>query len=212
MAFNVLLGSKSGGTGPATRTFADVAYLKQSKLIEESDNHVKVKFTKRKGPEPYIKEFTDRQEEKDWVAGEIVRLVEKECVRPEDILVLFNRSVDFKDFDEVITRQDRNRLIEGFKLPFNHGNRGDQDTYIFEPGHVTISTIHGAKGYDAMMVFLIGVDQFDDTPEDRAAFYVGATRSKLALYLTGIERKFSLLHEARSALTDMKQPKMAVPQ
>jgi superfamily I DNA/RNA helicase len=63
-----------------------------------------------------------------------------------------------------------------------------------------LSTIHGVKGYDAMIVFLVGVDQFEESAEDRAAFYVGATRSKLALYLTGIQKEYGLLHEAREVL------------
>jgi superfamily I DNA and RNA helicase len=199
-AFNVLLGTKSDNKTVATRTFADVAYLKQVDLIEETSDHVNVKFTQRRGPAPFIKEFSSRDQEVDWVAGEVVRLVAQEMVRPEDILILFNRSGEYRDLARRIQTYDKDRLIRGFIQPYKNGNRDDQDRYIFEPGYLTISTIHGAKGYDAMVVFLVGVDQFDDEPKDRAIFYVGATRSKLALYLTGTHQDNSLLQEAAANL------------
>lgn len=92
LAFNVLLGTQSPHGSAATKTFADVATLRQSDLIEESQDYVQVKFTRRKGPPPHARAFASRSEEKEYVAKEILRLIKKECVRPEDILVLFART------------------------------------------------------------------------------------------------------------------------
>ncbi len=61
----------------------------------------------------------------------------------------------------------------------------DKDTYIFREDHLTLSTIATAKGYDAPVVFLAGVDCFETTERDRALFYVGATRAKHVLYVSG---------------------------
>lgn len=100
----------------------------------------------------------------------------------------------------MIQEMDQERLIEGFITPYYGATADHRDRYIFEPRHLTVSTVHGAKGYDAMVVFMIGVDHFSDSPEGRATFYVGATRSKLALYLTGVEAEDSLLDEAQAVL------------
>jgi len=59
------------------------------------------------------------------------------------------------------------------------------DTYIFKEDHLTFSTIASAKGYDAPVVFLAGVDYVETTEKSRALFYVGATRAKHMLYISG---------------------------
>jgi superfamily I DNA/RNA helicase len=62
-----------------------------------------------------------------------------------------------------------------------------------------LSTIASAKGYDAPVVFLADMDRFEGTPQDRALFYVGATRAKHFLYLLGVNHRGqeTLLDEAR---------------
>jgi superfamily I DNA/RNA helicase len=71
----------------------------------------------------------------------------------------------------------------------------DVASYIFRENCLTISTVHGAKGYDAYVVFLAGVDTFQEDEPGRASLYVGATRAKLVLYVTGLNAH--LLTEAR---------------
>jgi len=85
-------------------------------------------------------------------------------------------------------------------LKFTHpfGRYEDKDRYIFQPGCLTVSTVYGAKGYDAPIVFLVGADRFENNKGGRAGFYVAATRAKLLLYVTGIARGHSLLTEARA--------------
>jgi len=61
---------------------------------------------------------------------------------------------------------------------------------------VTFSTVFGAKGYDAPVVFVVGADLFPYTKEGRAEFYVAATRAKMRLYISGVWRDRSLLGEA----------------
>lgn len=200
LAFNVLLGTHSQSKNVATRTFADVAYLKQNALIQEDEerNLTRVNFAKRRGPNPKIRAFADRDQEKLWIAKEAIRLINIEKVRPEDILILFDRIDSYSDLASLISELDNQSSIQGYIHPY--GGKTDRDQYIFQPDHLTISTIHGAKGYDAMVVFLVGVDQFSEAEQDRAAFYVGATRSKFALYLSGVERESGLLNEANAVL------------
>lgn len=59
------------------------------------------------------------------------------------------------------------------------------------------------RDHVAPVVFVIGADRFADDTQGRAAFYVGATRAKLLLYVTGITREHSLLTEADAALKQM---------
>jgi superfamily I DNA and RNA helicase len=197
LAFNVLLGSMAPpDIRVQTRTYADVAYLKEQGLVEELGDHFRVKFTEREGRRPHIQEFPNETSELDWLAQEIIRLIRDEEVRPEDILIVFYRSSLF-DYQAL-----ERRIATAFPdLHFIHpfgDNREDKERYIFQPGHLTVSTVYGAKGYDAPVVFLVGADRFETSREGRAAFYVAATRAKLLLYVTGVSQPHSLLTEAKA--------------
>lgn len=197
LAFNVLLGSQAPPhMRVQTRTYAEVNDLKQWGLVEEHGDHFRVRFAERTFRKPIIYKFPSRSREKEWLATEIVRLVEEEQVRPEDILVLFHRKEDFEDLPLLIEAKAKNNSIKGFLRPY--GQNPDRDEYIFREGHLTISTTHGAKGYDAQVVFVVGADLFDSENEGRASFYVGATRAKLVLYISGLDRPNTLVMEAEA--------------
>lgn len=199
LAFNVLLGSQAPpDMRVQTRTYADVAYLKNQNLIEEVGDHFRVGFTEREYRRPHVQGFSSQYDEIRWVASEITRLINDEQVRPEDILILFYRPswFDYKLLEEQIRAGVSNAV---FVEPF--GRSEDKANYIFQPGKLTISTVYGAKGYDASIVFLVGVDRFPSDKEGRAAFYVGATRSKLLLYVTGENgSEDTLLEEAQKVV------------
>jgi len=198
LAFNVLLGSQSPpDMRVQTRTYADVNYLKQWGLVEEYGDHLRVRFAERTFRKPTIHKFSSRSQEKQWIASEVARLVDEEQVRPEDILVLFHRKEDFEDLPTIVTA--KSALIKGFVQPY--GESPDRDDYIFREGHLTISTTYGAKGYDAQIVFLVGADLFGPENEGRASFYVGATRAKLLLYISGLDEPGTLITEAEAINT-----------
>lgn len=194
-AFNVLLGTKAPSeVRVQTREYADVAYLKTNGLVEELDDRWKVNFAERPymAPEVHLRE--NRHLEKTWIADQIYWLVDKEGVRPEDILVMFKHSREFSDLDDYIG--NKSGKIQGFVKPFGK-NENDKDAYIFRKNYLTISTTYGAKGYDAPVVFLVGADQFENSREGRASFYVGATRAKMLLFVTGVNAAGSLIQEAQ---------------
>lgn len=194
LAFNVLVGSKaSGDQRVQTRTFAQVPELARQGLIEESNGIFRVKFAERTFEAPSVRGFESRRAEKEWVASEIVRLIKEEWVKPEHILVVFHRKGEFHDLDLIIRERDKERQIKNFIKPYEEAFR---DSLIFQEGQVTLSTTFSAKGYDAYVVFLIGSDLFDTDNAGRASFYVGATRAKLRLYVTGNRGRRSLLEEA----------------
>lgn len=196
LAFNVLLGSRAPeAVRVQTRQYADLAYLKDRGLVEEVGDHMRVGFAEREGERPGIHTFDTEAQEVEWLADKVIDLIHGQQVRPEDILIAFYRSSTFQytRLQELI----RARLPQiDFVLPF--GDSPDKQQFIFKPGAVTISTVHGAKGYDAPVVFVAGVDRFDDNNAGRAAFYVATTRAKLILHLSGLDRPGSLLDEALS--------------
>jgi len=197
LAFNVLLGSQAPpDLRVQTRTYADVNYLKNLGLVEENGDHFRVRFAERTFNKPIIRKFDSRLREKEWVASEVVRLVEGEQVRSEDIVILFHRKEDFEDMPEIISAEIENNSIKGFIRPY--GGNSDRKEYIFREGHLTVSTTYGAKGYDSQIVFLIGADLFGPDNKGRASFYVGATRAKMLLYITGLETPGSLVKEAEA--------------
>ena len=185
-AFNVLLGSEATAENRVTlKTYADVGYLRQAGLVQEVDKFYKVGFAERAGEYPSVQVFQSRTKEKEWIAAEVERLICSEQVRPEDILVLFSQSLPFDDLGAMIRARVGLEDVRDFIKPYGEGE--DRDNYIFREGCLTLSTVHGAKGYDAYVVFLAGVDLFNEDEAGRASFYVGATRAKLTLYISGLK-------------------------
>jgi hypothetical protein len=141
----------------------------------------------------------------EWIASEIRRLVEEEFVRLSDILVVFRTDYEFREIPELLQSKLSPGSISGFVRVY--GPRGDRDAYIFREGHLTLSTIFSAKGYDVPVVFLAGVDRLTTTEQDRALFYVGATRAKHMLYVSGTTargQQTELLAEAARVLKVQK--------
>ncbi len=194
-AFNVLMGSRAPAHArPALRQFADVHYLKSHGLVEEEEDWFTVRFAQRHGAPPIARQFHDRHDRTRWVVELIHGLVHQENVRFEDILVLATRQLVCREIHKAVERasQSWSQRPAGYLLPF--GDNQDRNRYIFERDHLTISTVHGAKGYDAPVVLfdVTGLDA--QTASDRAMFYVGATRAVMLLVVFGVRNQ--LLAEA----------------
>jgi hypothetical protein len=202
-AFNVLVGSFAPeGQRVATRKFADVESLRQRKLIEERDGQFDIYFAPRSGPLPFVRAYDDRDSEINGVVEAIRRLVEHHRVLPQDILILFNSHKGLgDDFGQKLERLAKGRWRVRFVDTAHEANKNFP---LIEDGVMTASTIKSAKGYDAAIVLLVGMDQLGTDPEDRAIFYVGATRAKLHLVVTGIRKSEpSLLNEIVVAATKL---------
>lgn len=195
LAFNVLLGTQAPpDLRVHTRQYADIAYLREHNLITEEPDCVRVHFAKRDDVTPLVQTFALRHEEWNWVVDQLVHLIGEEAVRPEDILLVTPKpsapELDVAYFD----KQVRTRLPQ--VLLYYAASQDHKDQPLFAPAQLTLSTVFGAKGYDAPVVFVVGADLFPYTKEGRAAFYVAATRAKLSLYVSGVWRDRSLLGEA----------------
>jgi superfamily I DNA and RNA helicase len=197
VAFNVLYGSHAG-KAVHTRQFLDLETLNKGGHITEGNKAVRVHFSKREGAEPIIKRFASVAHELAFVAEEVRRLVVDEHVRPSDILILFVNDYPFKDLPEIISaKPGLSERIQGYLRIY--GDTSAKDEYIIQEGHLTLATIQSAKGYDSPVVFMMGSQGFDSgKTKDRALFYVGATRAKHRLYLTGLKYgNDNLLAESR---------------
>jgi hypothetical protein len=187
LAFNVLVGSfASEGERVTTRTFADVGSLRQRGLIEEKNDRFELSFAPRRGPHPTVNVYRSRAEEIEGVASQINKLIVEQRVVPSDILVLYKSHYLCKD--ALLPALER-AVGKGHQVREVRSDDADSKARpLIENGTLTVSTIASAKGYDAPIVFLIGVDDLATDTKGRASFYVGATRAKLVLFLSGIAR------------------------
>jgi hypothetical protein len=203
LGLNVLLGSFASPEMKAlTRTFADIAYLKERNLVEEDGTGVRVRFSERNGEPARVTAFDDEASEMDWIVREVSHLVRDEGVRPEDVLIVFYRP---STFDHARLESLLASSLPGLEFVRPHGeNSLDKDCYIFQPGKMTVSTVYGSKGYDAPVVFLVGADRFGTDIQGRAAFYVAATRAVESLYVAGVGGGPSLLTEALEVTAKMR--------
>lgn len=196
LGMNVLLGTAADEqTRVQTRRFADVYTLKEKDLLAETPQGWRVQFAEAAGEIPQVKVFQNRTEQIDWLAGAVVHLIEEEKVRPEDILLLAGNANAFPYLEQSIRAASENRIeprLVGGK------NRSTLDEPLLLPGQLTISTIYAAKGYDAPIAFVLDVDQLDRNATGRSLFYVGVTRAKRYLIVTGVKHPGSLLHEAQT--------------
>ncbi|HYE21099.1 MAG TPA: hypothetical protein VEA69_21810 [Tepidisphaeraceae bacterium] len=196
LAFNVLTGSYAPeGQRVTTRAFADVQSLRQRGLVEETDGRFEIFFTPRSGPAPTVLTYNSRAEEIDGTARLARDLIVSQKVLPSDILILYRshhafgnvlaRKLEAAVGDNVCVRRVDSENSHNKRLP------------LVEDGVLAVSTVASAKGYDAAVVLMIGVDEFPTDATGRATFYVGATRAKLKLTVSGVKRSVpTLLDEA----------------
>jgi hypothetical protein len=183
LAFNVLVGSRAAeGERATTRQFADLAGLRQRGLVDESGDMVNVKFSQRgDGPEPRLRLYESRDAETDGIAERVRRLLYDDGVLPSDILILFQSLKRHPRLIEAVRQAAGPNVTVRVVGPEHNANKA---LPLIEDDVLTMSTVHSAKGYDAAVVIFVGIDAINTTTEDRAAFYVGATRAKHQLILT----------------------------
>lgn len=194
LGLNVLLGTQARQRHRvATRRFVDIFTLKEKELVEETEAGWRVRFADATGITPNVRSFESRFEQLDWIAEAIVALLEEEGVRPEHILAIAPRATSFNYLSQRISQLCQKplplRVIGGSFQRY-------LDELLIVPEKLTLSTIHAAKGYDAPVVFLMDVDQLDQKVLGRVMFYVGVTRAKRYLMVTGLDLPNTLMREA----------------
>ncbi len=212
-AFNVLLGTQADKR-VTTKTFADTAYLKEQRLVTELPDRWQVHFTARSAPGvwPSVRLFATRAQEIGWVVAQLETLLKVQQVRPEDVLLLFYGEVGAYQFAALpVTLRVKLPGVRAIHQPYGKhlaadGKSKAKDMDLLQPQSLTLTTVQAAKGYDAPIVFLLGADLFNTDTEDRAAFYVAATRARLQLFVTGLQQPAGLAVEARSVTNMLLHP------
>ena len=184
LPFNVLVGTHAPeGERPKTRQFADLGSLRDRKLIDEDGDGplIGCGFVDRDGPPPEIRLHKDRAAETRGIAALVRRWVRQENVLPADILILHAGHQQHEGLaDQVAAAIGPLAKVRQVDKAHDKNKR----LRLVEPGVLTISTLHSAKGYDAPLVILAGLDRLKSDVNGRAQFYVAATRAKHQLVMT----------------------------
>jgi superfamily I DNA and RNA helicase len=131
------------------------------------------------------KAFNNREEELQWIAEQIASNINKDELRPEEILVI---SLDWKR-----SRNDHLRLKDLLSQQNIDSTRPglDTSTSIFQKkDSVTLTNIFAAKGNEATIVYVTGFEEVDANPnlvvQERNQAFTAMTRTRGWCVLTGV--------------------------
>ena len=194
--------------GDVRHRFADVGSLRDRSLDSERDGRFDIHFTSRSGPLPQVNVYDSRHDEIDGVAGAVRHLVRFQKVLPNDILILYPSHWPYRDS---LPAKLQATVGSGHHVHLvDRDHETNKKLPLLEEGFLTVSTIASAKGYDAPVVFLLGVDELGVETQDRATFYVGATRAKLLLVVSGVKRREPTLLDEVVATAKALAPTLSI--
>lgn len=201
-SFNVLTGSLARSGKGAQKGFTDIAYLKQKGVVRQRENNsFETLFAKRvDGLQPKTHRFSSIQQENRWLVGQVKWQIEDQEVRPEDLLILTYH----RHRAEAVARE----LRRVFQPDLIQLATFEKDEAFGSRGRLTVSTVASAKGLDAYSVLLISAQDFADHVTGRAAFYVGCTRSREHLAISGVGHS-PLADEFQAAVEQVEIPSVS---
>lgn len=126
---------------------------------------------------------TTASTEVGWVASQIAENL-KDGLRPDDILVVCVDDRNVKHYFSALTEA---LVSQGIPVRNVHAAAfGDNE--FQEDGHVTLSTVHKAKGNEGFMVYVIGVDALYPSPNvrERNMLFTAMTRAKGWVRVSGV--------------------------
>lgn len=128
--------------------------------------------------------FQSAAEEVAYVGSSIKEAIEQQALKPDDILVIAADDRNAKTYLEMISAHLHESGIRTNNLQVD--KFGVQD--FVRDGCVTLTTIHKAKGNEAYMVFVVGVDAlfYPPTLRSRNMVFTAMTRAKAWLRITGM--------------------------
>ena len=192
-AFNVLYGSfATKPEGVPTKAYGEIGRLEEEELIKDEGGKWRVHFARREGIKAEVV-TTSEEDENRRIIDKLRWLIAEEKVRPEDIVVLTKARWRSEKLADII----KNAGIAG--VDGVHSVTEAKDESLRQPGKISVSTIHSAKGYDAYCVLLVWSDTGDVDVAARACFYVAATRAIEYLVVFGTEQS-TLLSEMKQAV------------
>ena len=151
-------------------------------------------------PEDLVKfvEFDDEEAQAKWVACEIQQNLDRDELRPDDIMVINTEPISSRDKLSKIRAALDDKGI--------HSHLTGVDTNpdeFFQAGSITCTGIHRAKGNEVAMVYVVNANQSygagDGLSRIRNRLFTAITRSKAWVRVAGVGPKMqSLIKEYES--------------
>lgn len=165
-------------------------------IIERKDENSPLKLPKDYQEDDIIETFSalNVEDECTWVVNEIIKSIQEEGLRPDDIVII--------TLDDKYAHQYAKNI--NTKLYKNNIQLNSIIDKFYEKGFlkddaVTLSSVYKAKGNEAAMVFVVGCDAFENEKDSRAMrnkIFTAFTRAKVWLRISGISiENSSLLKE-----------------
>jgi len=154
---------------------------------ELKDEIIIPKWTKRKGPMPYVKRFRTPFEEARFIAMQIEKLHRVQGLPYEEMLILYRvKYANRWPYVDIICRE-----LKARDIPYYWITENDQAKHAFkkdEPS-VKICTVDSSKGMDFTAVFFSCMQEMPSTLEEHfekeiSRAYIGMTRAKQYLSIT----------------------------
>lgn len=154
--------------------------------------------------------FPSREAELEWVRDSIVRDIEDDLVPPEQIVVISLDSLKAKDLMVPLQHDLREKGVRS-TIP---GLLNDTSEFA-EPGKVTLSTVHRAKGNEAPIIYIIGFEALYDYVAEidlRNRAFTCISRAKGWVRLSGISPNMEKVQvELDKIRTDLPKFKFIFP-
>jgi superfamily I DNA and RNA helicase len=157
-----------------------------------------------------VRVFPDRLAELEWIANSIRNDIQEEGVTPEQIVVISLDAFEAKNYSArlqyLLSTSGIESVIPGLI----------DDTAIFaEPGKVTLSTVHRAKGNEAPIIYILSFESMYDyiaPVEGRNKAFTSISRAKAFVRITGVGKPMQEANdEIESILHDIPYFKFTFP-
>lgn len=131
-----------------------------------------------------FKSFSNNEEEANWIVSEIIKNLNEDELRYNDIIIIHPDPRTTRSYVAEI----RTKLMENYIESHIAGVHTSPDEF-FQENSITISQIYRAKGNEAAMVYFVNADYCYsgyNLATKRNALFTGITRSKAWVRVSGI--------------------------
>ena len=154
--------------------------------IERPEENSLATISENQSPDEIVKAFDYNEFPKEISAvAQSIKNDLEEGLRPEDILVI---TVDDRYAKSYLVSMSKE--LASLNIPTNNIH---EDSYgirdFHKDGHVTLSTVHKAKGNEAFIVYVVGVDALYKSfagPRERNVLFTAMTRAKGWVRISGL--------------------------
>lgn len=146
--------------------------------------------------------FNSRSEELEWIINDIVRNINEEELRPDEIAVVALQSATKQVREEfsILTKGLKDKGISSMSVGFD-----SKDSFRSE-GAISLASVFTAKGNEASLIYVYGFEEIDgssDPVKKRNRAFTAMTRTKGWLVLSGLEKAKELFQEIDAILENI---------